>query len=445
MASLTLEEEIDAAWAHRPRFVDGHGKVWSAKQAHVLRLGERDGRFVIIPGPGQCGKTEAAIPGFLLWLSTAHGGATAVMLAKGKTQLAAVVKPRIEEYCRRHMIVPSFGWDGHEYIDLPSVAGEPNRVWLIAAGTRGKTTQGASQTAERIQGMTLVGAYIDEITNCAPSLVEMLLSRFLTVPDSKIVATCNPDAPTHFIKRNWIDRIESGEVSGEHIAFRMPDHPTIERADAEEIAQGWSGVFYRRMFLGEWAAAEGIIYPNVKRRLPESGAQVARWEVAIDFAPKRIGHALLVAWVEGRPWVVDELRTDARLAEMDTLDKMARRLVQWAGARGVDVWLLPSDAKDLKPYLEMHSKAPVAEPVQERLYGINATRLMLESSLCISPRCRLLLAETDSYAWHPERPDEPDKDSAAGAHAVDALRYWAATYWARATGEKPTAPQRGRR
>lgn len=454
---MTVAEvsDYEQAWADRRfwQIVDaaGHehwdGRAWSANQLRLLSMWERpDASFVIVPGPAQCGKTEAAIPGFLTWLHYAHSESAVVMLAKGRTQLAQVVKPRVETWLREHGYPLRWRWDGADYADVPShVPGETNRVWLIVAGEKGKTTGGASQTAERIQGFTLSGAYIDELTNCAPALVEMLLSRFVAMPGAKIVGTCNPEGPTHWLKRNWIDRIDSGELPGEHIPFSMADNPQVDRQHAEAMAAGWTGAFRRRMLLGEWAATEGAIYPHFVIRTPTADMTVARWEVAIDYAPHGLGHALLIGWIDGRPWVLDELRTDGQMESMDSLDKMAATLARWAGSRRAYHWLLPVDGRQLAPYVEARVGRLVREPVMERLWGINATRVLLESQLLISRRCVQLIGELQSYRWSEDKADEPDKSSAAGAHAVDALRYWCATYTRDATGTHPVAPQTSRR
>ena len=57
----------------------------------------------------------------------------------------------------------------------------------------------------RIQGATLAFAYVDEIT-CIPSpFWRMLLSR-LSVPGAQLIGTCNPEAPAHWLKKEYLDR-----------------------------------------------------------------------------------------------------------------------------------------------------------------------------------------------------------------------------------------------
>ena len=448
MSTLTLEEELEQAWLpeNRPQYSDGLGRVWSKKQVECLRMGADPALSAwYIIGPWQCGKTESAIPGFLRACQTRFSGAQVAMFAKGRAQVGSVLKPRVSAYFAARGLEVEYKTDGYEYFDIPSLVGSaPIRVWLIVAGERGKTTQGASQTAERVQGMTLSAVYIDEITNCSPWLIEMLIGRMLTVKDSLVVATGNPDGPAHWLKTTHLDKIDDGTMAGKHVRFKLPDHPYLTKDQVADKMMGLRPHIRRRMELGEWAAAEGVIYPNYKLGHPEPGASVV-YDVVLDYAPKRIGHVLLIAYADENVYVVDEFRTDARRADESTLDKQAKRIMKWLGSRTPRMWLVPVDAREFVPFLKGNGARNVQEPVQELGYGIGATGFMLESIMYVSKRCAILISELDSYAYHPERRDEPDKDSADGAHAVDALRYWCATFWRRRTLQRQQAPQRGKR
>jgi len=55
-----------------------------------------------------------------------------------------------------------------------------------------------------IQGSTLALAYVDEATNLPEPFWRMLESR-LSVPGAKLLATCNPEGPAHWLKKDFID------------------------------------------------------------------------------------------------------------------------------------------------------------------------------------------------------------------------------------------------
>ena len=56
----------------------------------------------------------------------------------------------------------------------------------------------------KIRGITLGGAYCDELTLFPKDFFTMLLSR-LSAPGAKLFATTNPDVPTHWLKKEYHD------------------------------------------------------------------------------------------------------------------------------------------------------------------------------------------------------------------------------------------------
>lgn len=112
------------------------------------------------------------------------------------------------------------------------------------------------QAFTKIQGMTLGGAYCDEIVNYPESFVRMLQSR-LSLPKAFLLATCNPDNPGHYIKTEFIDN-PNIDIKVWH--FLLDDNIFLDPGYVENIKKEYSGVFYKRYILGLWVAAEGVIF-----------------------------------------------------------------------------------------------------------------------------------------------------------------------------------------
>lgn len=77
-------------------------------------------------------------------------------------------------------------------------------------------------SGRKIQRSTLACAYVDEATNIPEPLWKMLQSR-LRVPKAKLYATCNPEGPAHWPKKDFIDR--SGEINLKYWNFLLNDNP----------------------------------------------------------------------------------------------------------------------------------------------------------------------------------------------------------------------------
>ena len=127
-------------------------------------------------------------------------------------------------------------------------------VWLEGAND--------DRAESKIRGMTLAGAYVDELTQVPEDFYRMLLSR-LSVKGAKLYATTNPDAPNHWVK---LDIIDNNEIDKMVWAFTLDDNEILKRENEEYFEQlkkeymSMGGVFYDRFILGLWVLAEGLIY-----------------------------------------------------------------------------------------------------------------------------------------------------------------------------------------
>lgn len=118
--------------------------------------------------------------------------------------------------------------------------------------------EGASnaQADSKIRGMTLNGAYCDELTLFGEDFFTMLLSR-LSAPNAKLFATTNPDSPTHWVKRDYLD---NPDVDLLPLKFTLEDNIFLPKEYIDALKAEFTGVFYERFILGNWVAAEGLIY-----------------------------------------------------------------------------------------------------------------------------------------------------------------------------------------
>ena len=120
--------------------------------------------------------------------------------------------------------------------------------------------EGASnaQAENKIRGMTLMGAYCDELTLFPEDFFTMLLSR-LSETGAKLFATTNPDSPAHWVKRDFLDNKRIDLLS---LKFTIDDNIFLPKSYVESLKNEFCGVFYDRFILGNWVMAEGRIYEN---------------------------------------------------------------------------------------------------------------------------------------------------------------------------------------
>ena len=89
------------------------------------------------------------------------------------------------------------------------------------------------------------------------SFVEQAAAR-CSVSGSRLWFSCNPESPAHWFYQEWVLKAE--EKNALRIRFSMEDNPGLSPQVRARYANTFQGAFYRRFVLGEWVAAEGLVY-----------------------------------------------------------------------------------------------------------------------------------------------------------------------------------------
>lgn len=126
---------------------------------------------------------------------------------------------------------------------------------------------------KKIRGLSIGGWYADEVNLQAKTFIETAFARSFASTDRQNIWTLNPEAPTHWIYTDYIDKYLAEKTPGYHwYHFTLDDNPSLTPERKAEIASQFSGVFYKRYVLGLRVRAEGGIYTSfVHNRLGEPG------------------------------------------------------------------------------------------------------------------------------------------------------------------------------
>jgi len=154
----------------------------------------------------------------------------------------------------------------------------------------------------RIQGMTIEYAYGDEMTTWNEAVFQMLKSR-LRCDHSFFDGTANPENPQHFLKK-FID--SDADVFCQ--TSTIDDNPYLSPEFVAELKKEYAGtVYYNRFILGQWAAAEGVIYRQFadsiaakdNRFLWPVDKELRAWRVyiGVDFGGNGSKHSFVAAAV----------------------------------------------------------------------------------------------------------------------------------------------------
>lgn len=367
-------------------------------------------RINMLEGSVRSGKTYSSLILWALWLATRPETGKYLMVGKTITTL------------KRNCLDP-----------LQQLLGEENMHFAAAAKRAkifGRTVEleGAAnaESENKIRGLTLSGAYLDEATLVPRDFFVMLLSR-LSAPGAQLFGTTNPDSPQHWLKTEFLD---NPDVDVYKTKFLLDDNTTLPPDYIENLKKEYTGVFYRRFILGEWVAAEGAIYPTFDRKLHVSD-QLPRlhthW-IGCDYGHTNPTAFLrLAAGEDGRIWVIDEYYHMAGKDGTKSPKQYARDMAVFA-ANGPSPDMVVIDPSAEGFILQLKEDAPqlrirradnaVREGIQLVDSAIDAGVLM------IHPRCKHLIDEIQGYSWDPKAQARgEDKPIKTADHACDALRY----------------------
>lgn len=149
--------------------------------------------------------------------------------------------------------------------DLFDIVGPRNYKWinrqqgeLQVFGRRIYCFGASNEDAEsKIRGATFAGSLCDEVNLYPQSVFNQLMAR-MSVRGAQCFCNCNPDSPYHWFYTDYImnDAIKDKKVW----KFLMEDNLSLDPDYIKSLKQMYTGVWYERMILGNWVAAQGRIY-----------------------------------------------------------------------------------------------------------------------------------------------------------------------------------------
>lgn len=406
--------------------------TYTRKQLGLMRLwqGNKLRRINLLEGSVSSGKTWISLVLWAFWVASMPPEGLYLMCAKSITTL------------KRNCLLLLLELVGGRNFSF-STAAKEGRLF-----GRRVLLEGANdvRAEAKIRGLTLQGAYCDELTMFPPDFFAMLLSR-LRLPGAKLIATTNPDAPGHWLKRQYIDR--AAELDFLDVKFVLDDNDTLPADYVDAIKREYSGVFYERFILGRWTLAEGLVYPMYEAAVgePPGGGEAEDYRLSIDYGTMNAFAALLWERRGGTWYAVKEYyysgrdsmasKTDEEYAaDMDALvgDVMRRRELdalegRASGLRKMRTIVDPSAASFIAALRKRGQGRPASQnwyaviPADNAVVdGIRDTATAMSLGLVkISPRCGSLLRELQGYVWDDKAGE--DRPVKVADHACDAMRY----------------------
>ena len=399
-------------------------KGFSPKQLTAMtwwnrpQLKDYDG--ILCDGAIRSGKTVSMTVGFFLW-----------SMATYEDQVFGICGKTIGAL-RRNLIIHLADWLG----DTFCVTEHRSENRLTVRCGRKKNTYylfgGQDETSYAlIQGITLAGIMLDEAALMPQSFVEQACAR-CSVSGSKLWFNCNPGSPEHWLHRKWIQK--AGEKNLLHLRFTMDDNPSLDPKIRARYETLYTGVFYRRYILGQWCAAEGLIYDFSEEKhicsvLPKTG----RYYISVDYGTQNPFSAGLWCVQDGNAVRIREFYYSGRATGRQRTDEAYYEdLVNLAGDYPVEQVIVDPSAASFIAVIRHHGRFRVRKAKNDVLPGIRLVASLLQrGKLLIGASCGDTIREFGLYRWEEGR-DVPVKED---DHTMDDIRYFAMSVMRREKGE----------
>lgn len=380
-------------------------------------------RLNLLEGSVSSGKTWISLVLWAFWVASMPKDKQYMMCAKSLTTL------------KRNCLVLLLELVGEDNFQF-SISQKEGRLF-----GRKILLEGANdmRSESKIRGITLQGAYCDELTQFPRDFFAMLLSR-LRLPGAKLIATTNPENPGHWLKTEYIDRAD--DLSFLDIKFLLDDNTTLPRDYVENIKREYVGVFYDRFILGKWVQAEGLIYPMWEDALEHPPTrQAEKYALSIDYGTQNAFAANLWGRFNGVWYQIKEYYYSGRTERVQKTDEEYandldafisnyipdgcednKNPVKFLKSGEKLLTIIDPSATSFITLLRKRQYYKVVKANNDVLDGIRETATAMHTGkLKINPECEATIFELQNYVWDDSAgEDRPVKEN---DHSLDACRY----------------------
>lgn len=388
-----------------------------------ISLVESNARINLWIGAVRSGKSFASLWRFIKYIMKGPSG-DLMIIGKSADTIKRNIVSEIADF---------LGMDVRYYEGKREIHLWGRKIYLVGANDE--------RAVQKIQGSTLAGAYVDELTLIPESFWTMLLSR-LSVPGAKVFATTNPDSPFHWVKKSLLDRKD--ELDLKTWEFFLDDNPSLDEYYVLNLKKEYRGLWYQRYIEGRWVLAEGTIYDFFDNNLhvmdfqPSHNAEY--YLMGIDYGTTNPTAFTLVGYNANyypNMWVEKEYYWDSVKQHRQKTDtEYAEDLVEFIKDFPVRAIYLDPSAASFKTELQRQRVKNILDANNDVLDGIRfVSNLLANGTLKVCKRCKNLIDEFGTYTWdiksHELGIDKPRKTN---DHCLDSLRYCLFTAFSNSLG-----------
>lgn len=378
------------------------------RQRKFLLSADGFARINLLEGSVRSGKTWISLVAWALFVASMPRDAEFLMVGKTLTTLKRNCLGLLQQ------LEPSFFYN----VNQKRAVLYGRTIWLEGADNE------ASEN--KIRGMTLAGAYFDELTLVPQGFYYMTLSR-LSYPKAKLFATTNPDSPTHYV---YTDIIENDTINKRVEKFLIRENSFLEPEYVEELENEYKAVpaSYQRYVLGEWVLAEGLVYPNYDNTVKTEERAYTQYMVSMDYGIQNPTAMILWGLADGKWYAVREYYHSGRDTNNQKTDEQYyMELCKLCGDLPIERIFVDPSASSFITLIRQKGVYSVRHANNDVLDGIHHVgSALMNRMILFNDCCKQTIREFSLYSWNPKAigTDAVIKEN---DHAMDAVRYFVQT------------------
>lgn len=279
----------------------------------------------------------------------------------------------------------------------------------------------------KLRGSSIKYCYGDEVADWNEEVFDLLKSR-LDKPYSCFDGALNPQGPNHWLKE-FLDSEDFDIYCQKYTIF---DNPFLDPAFVDNLCKEYEGsVYYQRYILGEWALAEGLVYPMFSREKHVVKGEVeyhrgSRYYVAIDYGTVNPFAAGLWEMNGRKSTMIKELYYDGRKNDRVDNEAYYKMVCDLIGDLKIEYIIVDPSAAGFIETIKKYAKYVVVGANNDVINGIQeVTKYLNYGLLQFHESCKEMLKEFQQYAWDDKSND--DVVIKENDHLCDQLRYYVMT------------------
>jgi PBSX family phage terminase large subunit len=396
----------------------------SLSPQQIRSIVEATSRQNLWEGSIRSGKTIASLLAWLLFISNRPRGGELMMFGKTRDSVSRNLFAPLQDPALFGPLADQI----HYTSGAPTATILGETVHVFGAND--------AKAEPKVRGMTLAGAYGDELTVIPESFYRQILGR-ASVTGARVYGSTNPDNPAHWLRKGFLLRAHELNLATWH--FNIDDNPHLSPDYVADIKAEHQGLWRKRFIEGLWVQSEGAVFDMwdedvhvLRGPLPPL---VALPGVGIDYGTAAAFSAHLLGVQAADPLrgtparlvLAREYRYDSKLGKRQLTDaEYSKAVREWIGNDRPDWIAVDPSAASFKTQLFHDGVTNVIDAKNDVLDSIRlASSLLATGRLVVHESCEGLIEEVPGYAWDPAASAKgDDRPLKTGDHSIDSgLRY----------------------